>query len=292
MSSGNPCGLSEISHFGTFQRVGGKAGGFISKKFFHPSSFRNQEKLWKAQTADEREQRKQLELEKRRDEERQVEALRKEMYLSGQGKATDLLSSAAPAEPAPQAASEGSEQKVALEQERKRKAQLKHGKSEQLGGRGSEKLLSSRYPEDAHVNGHSSVWGSWYSVEEKRWGFACCRALDHGAECPQAASSSSTPAQCSNGGSADTRAATPASGTPAGGRERQSLGEDGKAGVGAGGGATAGSSRGTSSLMDLRMVEAAERRREKKRRMEESAQEAAKTSGYLSNLLQDPTACG
>ena len=72
-SSGNPMGLSEISHFGTFQRVGGKvvilcsqlvglrsfrsiqlaaassqAGGFINKKFFHPSSIRNQERLWKA----------------------------------------------------------------------------------------------------------------------------------------------------------------------------------------------------------------------------------------------------
>ena len=36
-------GLSEISHFGSFQRVGGKAGGFINKKFFHPSSLRNQD---------------------------------------------------------------------------------------------------------------------------------------------------------------------------------------------------------------------------------------------------------
>jgi hypothetical protein len=30
-------------------RVGAKAGGFISKKFFHPSNFKNQEKLWQAQ---------------------------------------------------------------------------------------------------------------------------------------------------------------------------------------------------------------------------------------------------
>ena len=49
-----------------------EAGGFINKKFFHPSTLRNQEKLWKAQTEDEREFRKQQELQKRRDEERQA----------------------------------------------------------------------------------------------------------------------------------------------------------------------------------------------------------------------------
>lgn len=66
------------------RNVGGKAGGFINKKFFHPSSIRNQERLWKAITADAVEQRKQDDLEKAREEERKVEALRKEMYLTGQ----------------------------------------------------------------------------------------------------------------------------------------------------------------------------------------------------------------
>ena len=30
-------------------RVGSKAGGFIAKKFFHPTNRRNLERLWKAQ---------------------------------------------------------------------------------------------------------------------------------------------------------------------------------------------------------------------------------------------------
>ena len=37
-------------------------------------------------------------------------------------------------------------------------------------------LASSRYVEDAHPSGHCSVWGSWYDVDLKVWGFACCRA--------------------------------------------------------------------------------------------------------------------
>ncbi|CAL1148904.1 unnamed protein product [Cladocopium goreaui] len=86
MSTGNPYGLSEISHYGSMRNVGGKAGGFINKKFFHPSSLRNQEKLWKAITSDAAEKRKQDDLEKAREEERKVDALRKEMYLAGQSK--------------------------------------------------------------------------------------------------------------------------------------------------------------------------------------------------------------
>eukprot|EP00913_Durusdinium_trenchii_P018430 g17314.t1 len=79
MSTGNPYGLSEISHYGSMRNVGGKAGGFINKKFFHPSSLRNQERLWKAITADAVEKRKQDDLEKAREEERKVDALRKEI---------------------------------------------------------------------------------------------------------------------------------------------------------------------------------------------------------------------
>ena len=125
-------GLSEISHFGTFQRVGGKAGGFINKKFFHPSTLRNQEKLWKAQTEEEREARKQQELQKRRDEERQVEELRKQMYLSGQGKSTDFLSTAAEASAATSHLNnnEKAELKQAIAEQQKRRAKLKRAEAE------------------------------------------------------------------------------------------------------------------------------------------------------------------
>ena len=33
----------EAQSQGTMRNVGGKAGGFINKKFFHPSSIRNQD---------------------------------------------------------------------------------------------------------------------------------------------------------------------------------------------------------------------------------------------------------
>lgn len=209
MSTGNPYGLSEISHYGSMRNVGGKAGGFINKKFFHPSTLRNQEKLWKAQTEDEREFRKQQELQKRRDEERQVEELRKQMYLSGQGKSTDFLSTAAEASAATSHLnhSEKAELKQAIAEQQKRRLKLKRAAQAQAAAaekaekaeEGSDEeegmpssaspvdrsFAKSRYPEDVMENEHSTVWGSWYSREEERWGFRCCKLLSRGEVCPE-----------------------------------------------------------------------------------------------------------
>ncbi len=36
-------------------------------------------------------------------------------------------------------------------------------------------VARSKYPEDVHVNNHTSVWGSWWS--DFRWGYACCHSF-------------------------------------------------------------------------------------------------------------------
>jgi len=294
----NPHGLAELSHFGSMQRVGGKAAGFINKKFFHPSSLRNQEKLWQAQSADERNQKKQKELAQRREEELQVESLRKQMYLSGQGKASDLKTTGAAAEAAlrQDGGSKGEQWEAAAEQKRRRqllqKAANEEDEDDHLldAATGERKLAKSKYPEDTWINGHSSVWGSWYCVDDKRWGFACCRRLDHGGECPL---EPEEPAE-------EDRA------KPSGrGRKRRKGGDDaagdaaegGGAGAGGGDGAeaaaeTSAEARRTSApLLDPKFVEAAARRKEKKR-LEEEQRKKAKVadSGYLGDLLQDASA--
>lgn len=205
--SGNPYGLSGISHYGTMQRVGGKAAGFINKKFFHPSSLRNQEKLWLAESAHEIETKKQDELDKRRAEERQVEELRKQMYLAGQAtKGSDMLCAASSG--AGQTQHLTKEQRLAFEEQRRRKSLLKEerlARDDQEEGdaegelMGQEKaqpqlseaellasLAKSNYREDVHVKGHYAVWGSWYATEDDRWGFVCCKTMDRNKRCPLA----------------------------------------------------------------------------------------------------------
>lgn len=313
MASGNPCGLSEISHFGTFQRVGGKAGGFISKKFFHPSSFRNQEKLWKAQTSDERERRKQLELERRRDEERQVEALRKQMYLAGQGKASDFMPSASQ-DDAPEESSLGkrSEQKSSVDEEKRRRGLLKQQQHEQPGS-ASVRLSASRYPEDVFVLGHCAVWGSWYLSHKQQWGYACCKTVGRDVTCPllrdqsaegepisSRAASSSSHGNAGSSPSGVTKASSDAvpSSTESLAVDALSRDKEGTTSLPGNGAPVGGMDRSQpkaaelgherSLLIDDRLVRASEERQEKKRRLDQRHAEE-KTSGYLADLLLDPT---
>lgn len=318
MSSGNPFGLSEISHFGTFQRVGGKAGGFITKKFFHPSSFRNQEKLWKAQTADERERRKQDELEKRREEERQVEALRKQMYLAGQGRAGDSISSSVADGAAGEkvGSAEKAEQKACFDEFTRRKLMLKqerrereareaaHGASadESAGhvadagamNRQQRPAVQSSYLEDVYILGHAAVWGSWYEVDAEKWGFACCKVTDRALECPEAPEASAAEARgrqrrAEASGPSAGAAATEAAASSRDGKRRRE--EEGRSSAGSSGEARQEGSAdraGREPLIDLRMVEAAEQRREKRQRAEDARHAQERSSDYLANLLSDP----
>ncbi|OXB71327.1 UNVERIFIED_CONTAM: hypothetical protein H355_004914 [Colinus virginianus] len=44
-------------------------------------------------------------------------------------------------------------------------------------------LVKSKYEEDVFVGNHTSVFGSWYNIATHRWGFACCKQTDFGADC-------------------------------------------------------------------------------------------------------------
>mmetsp|Transcript_82984 Transcript_82984/g.238497 ORF Transcript_82984/g.238497 Transcript_82984/m.238497 type:complete len:289 (+) Transcript_82984:78-944(+) len=232
--SGNPFGLAELSHFGQMQRVGGKAAGFINKKFFHPSSLANQEKLWKAQTAAATEARKQGQMEKQREEEMQVEALKKQMYLQGQGKNTsDFMKTASIAvAEEPLTGTQKHEQFLSHQEFKRRKsilkqeqATLKKLEADTQGGGGGDAegdegdapdpaaassaassegpgriLAKSVYKEDIYPNGHESVWGSWFSMDEKRWGFSCCKEMQRKLRCPLAPALPEEPEKQQNGG--------------------------------------------------------------------------------------------
>jgi len=41
---------------------------------------------------------------------------------------------------------------------------------------------SSIYPEDVYVNGHSSVWGSFYN-DDFGWGYKCCLSFEKNSFC-------------------------------------------------------------------------------------------------------------
>ncbi|GAA5973841.1 hypothetical protein JCM11641_003186 [Rhodosporidiobolus odoratus] len=51
----------------------------------------------------------------------------------------------------------------------------------------------SKYEEDVYPGNHTSVWGSWYDLDNGKWGYQCCHSLIKGSYCAgRAALESST----------------------------------------------------------------------------------------------------
>jgi len=46
-------------------------------------------------------------------------------------------------------------------------------------------------------HGHSEVWGSWYDAQQRRWGYACCRCVEHNGACTAAPDDSGNGGPCS-----------------------------------------------------------------------------------------------
>ena len=171
-------------------RVGHKAGGFIAKKFFHPSNYKNQEKLWQAIEAKKEQEKRQDELLKKREEERRIEILKQEMNAGStsssafkQALATNkaglILNRTedgdVPIQP---------EIRRAMTETKKRIEEYIRKTAEQKPSTSTRVSVSSCYQEDLSVNGHSEVWGSYFDLNTKQWGYACCRTNEKAGICP------------------------------------------------------------------------------------------------------------
>lgn len=65
------------------------------------------------------------------------------------------------------------------------KEEKKEEEEEEKGGKVEEKQkeVKSKFEEDVYINGHTAIWGSFWS-KEQGWGFKCCRSHDKEAKCP------------------------------------------------------------------------------------------------------------
>ena len=47
----------------------------------------------------------------------------------------------------------------------------------------TKKFVSSIYVEDEYISNHTQVWGSYYDLEAKKWGFRCCKQTCRFSKC-------------------------------------------------------------------------------------------------------------
>ncbi|CDJ38989.1 hypothetical protein, conserved [Eimeria tenella] len=153
--------------------IGKKSAAFINHKPFHPGNYQNQEKVWLAEQKLKEEQKKERELEERRREEVKIEELRR--ALRGEAKAAQQLQkkeeAVSPAEELRQKAREAA------------RLQALHRKQQEAQQRLKQPAKSTLYDEDILTLGHTSVFGSFYSKQEDKWGYKCCGCLDRSAVC-------------------------------------------------------------------------------------------------------------
>eukprot|EP01067_Filipodium_phascolosomae_P002735 Filipodium_phascolosomae@DN2479_c0_g1_i1.p1 len=145
-------------------RVGSKSMNFIMHKPFHPGNLQNLEKVWLAEQNDQREKQQQKELMERRRQEMQIEELRKAIR-----KQTDALAGVKESE-----LNRLSGASLPAGLVKKSKA----GNIQMLEQNLPKPCINSVFTEDVHPGEHSTVYGSWFDIETKLWGFRCCKQTD------------------------------------------------------------------------------------------------------------------
>lgn len=52
-----------------------------------------------------------------------------------------------------------------------------------LNTKSTKKFVSSIYVEDEYISNHTQIWGSYYDLETKKWGFRCCKQTCRFSKC-------------------------------------------------------------------------------------------------------------
>lgn len=146
------------------QRISNKASVFLNHKHFHPGNSKNREKVWLAEEKLREEEKKQEELLKKRKKEWEIEELRRDLKQSNKKIKNELKSQ--------------SEVEDAVDSNKQLHDML-------IGKTKANKniMKSELYEEDVFIGNHSSVWGSYYDPDTKKWGFKCCKNTKRNSIC-------------------------------------------------------------------------------------------------------------
>ncbi|EKX74342.1 conserved hypothetical protein [Theileria equi strain WA] len=159
-------------------KIGNKSAAFINHKHFHPGNYKNLEKVWLAEEKHKAEIKRLKEMKEKREEEikiskikrqlREQEELRKmEMITEEKNKRYAVTSSRL---------ADNDTCGLILPESTDKEGKKKQNSTHKL-------IIQSQYREDCFKYGHTSVFGSYYDVETKAWGYHCCKVTLKTARC-------------------------------------------------------------------------------------------------------------
>ncbi|GFE55635.1 step II splicing factor, putative [Babesia ovis] len=164
-------------------KIGNKSASFINHKHFHPGNRENLEKVWLAEEKHKAALKRQKEMKEKLAEEIRITELKRQLREQEEQRYKEYL----------------------LEQKPPSRYQVSQSDPKLLDGSGGlivtkktaetrnkardagvhKLVIRSRYREDVHEHGHSSIFGSYYDRYRGLWGYQCCQQVERGATCPK-----------------------------------------------------------------------------------------------------------
>ncbi|SCP05292.1 step II splicing factor, putative [Plasmodium ovale] len=154
-------------------KIGNKSASFINHKHFHPGNVKNLERVWLAEEKERKRKEEEEKYLKKREEQYKLYTLKKQLRKNEEEDNKDAL------------------RNIMYDVNKEGKRETKHNiniptitlEKKENSSPNFKLYIKSKYNEDIFVKNHKSVYGSYYDVNEKKWGYKCCKSIDKNSTC-------------------------------------------------------------------------------------------------------------
>ncbi|KAG6439886.1 N-terminal domain of Cprotein BF1 interacting co-repressor CIR family protein [Babesia bovis T2Bo] len=161
-------------------KIGNKSASFINHKHFHPGNRENLEKVWLAEEKHKAALKRQKEMKEKLAEEIRITELKRQLREQEEKQYQEYLLSQKPPSKYQVSDSKITDDAVGLILTKK----APEGTHKPSNSAVHKVIIRSRYKEDIHEHGHSSIFGSYYNRDTNSWGYKCCKIDQRGTKCP------------------------------------------------------------------------------------------------------------
>ncbi|SBT79942.1 step II splicing factor, putative [Plasmodium malariae] len=155
-------------------KIGNKSASFINHKHFHPGNIKNLERVWLAEESERKRKEEEEKYLKKREEQYKLYVLKKQLTKNEEDNKNALHNNIL----------------YDINKERKKentnkKINITFSENEQNGidAINNKLIIKSKYNEDLFVKNHKSIYGSYYDIEKKKWGYKCCKKVNKNSIC-------------------------------------------------------------------------------------------------------------
>ncbi|GAW82093.1 step II splicing factor [Plasmodium gonderi] len=162
-------------------KIGNKSASFINHKHFHPGNIKNLERVWLAEEKERKRKEEEEKYLKKKEEQYKLFVLKQQLKKNEQEEENknDLSNILYDIN------KEGKRGKTKkkIYTANNEHASVEQNRNEERDTKNNKLIVKSKYNEDVFVKNHKSVYGSYYDMEKKKWGYKCCKTIYKSGTC-------------------------------------------------------------------------------------------------------------